>query len=70
MTWIVLEGGCRWGGALYLVVDHHVDGAVGGVGGQVGQVESLVDDALTGEGRVAMQQDGHHLGEPIRRQLQ
>lgn len=45
----------------YLVVDHDVHGAVCGVGRQVGQVEGLIDDALTGERGVSVQQDGHHL---------
>uniref|UniRef100_A0A146YLN3 Uncharacterized protein n=1 Tax=Fundulus heteroclitus TaxID=8078 RepID=A0A146YLN3_FUNHE len=48
------------GGEADLVVDHHVHGAVGGVGRQVGQVESLVHDALTREGCVSVHQDGHH----------
>lgn len=45
----------------YLVVDHHVDCAVCGVGGQVRQVEGLVHDPLACEGSIAVQQDGHHL---------
>lgn len=45
----------------YLVVDHHVYGAVSGVGRQVGQVESLVHDSLTCERSVAVKEDGHHL---------
>ena len=32
-----------------------------GVGGQVAQVERLVDDALARERRVAVQQNAHHL---------
>lgn len=45
----------------YLVVDHHVDCAVRGVGRQVRQVEGLVHDALARERSIAVQQDGHHL---------
>ncbi len=43
------------GGEADLVVDHDVDGAVGCVGGQIGQVEGLEDNALAGKGGVAMQ---------------
>ena len=44
-----------------LVVDHYVDGAVSRVVGQVTQVESLVDNALTGERRVTVNQHAHNL---------
>lgn len=47
--------------APHLVVHHDVDGAVGGVGGQVTQVESLVHNALPSKSGVSMQEDGHHL---------
>lgn len=36
---------------------------MGGVGGQVAQVEGLIHDALAGERSVSVQEDGHHLGE-------
>ena len=49
------------GGEADLVVGDDVDGAVGGVGRQVAQVERLVHHPLTAEGRVAVQQDGHGL---------
>lgn len=45
----------------YLVVDHHVDSAVGGVGGQVAQMEGLVYDALASERGIPVQKDGHDL---------
>lgn len=44
-----------------LIVGNDVDGAAGGVVGQVRQVERLVHDALTGKGGVAVQQNGHGL---------
>lgn len=44
-----------------LVVDHYVDGAVRGVGGQVTQVEGLVHDALASKCCITMQKDGHDL---------
>lgn len=46
----------------YLVVDHHVDGTMCGVGRQLAEVEGLVHDSLPSEGCVAVYQDGHHLG--------
>lgn len=46
----------------YLVVDHHMYGAMCGVGRQVGQVERLVDDPLACERSIAVKQDRHHLG--------
>lgn len=48
--------------ARYLVVDHHVDRAMRGVGRQLAEVEGLVHDPLTGEGCIAVYQDRHHLG--------
>lgn len=45
----------------YLVVDHHVHSAVGGVGRQVAQVEGLVHDALASKRGIPVQQDGHDL---------
>ena len=50
----------RVSGEANLVVDYHMDGAVSGVGRQVGQVEGLVDHALPCKGCVAMQQHTHH----------
>ncbi len=47
------------GGEADLVVDDDVDGAAGGVAGQAGEVERFGDDALAGEGGVAVEQDGH-----------
>lgn len=41
----------------YLVVDDDVHGAVRGVGRQIGQVEGLVDDALTGKCGVSVKKD-------------
>lgn len=46
----------------YLVVDHHVDCSMRGVGRQLAEVEGLVHDSLAGEGCVAVYEDGHHLG--------
>ena len=51
----------RVGGEADLVVGHDVDRAARRVVGQVRQVERLVDDALAREGRVAVQQNRHHL---------
>ena len=45
-----------------LVVDDEVDRAAGAVTLQAGQAEALGDDALAGEGRVAVQQQRQHLG--------
>lgn len=49
----------RIGGEADLVVAHQVDGAVGRVVGQLGQVHRLEDDALAAEGRVAVDQHRH-----------
>lgn len=49
------------GGEANLVVGHHVDGAVGGVVGQVRQMHRLVDNALAAEGGITVNQDGHDL---------
>jgi hypothetical protein len=45
----------------YLVVDDHVDSAVGSVGWQVAEVEGLVHDTLASKGSIPVQEDGHHL---------
>jgi hypothetical protein len=42
----------------YLVVDDDVDGPAGGERRELAEGEGLVDDALAGKGRVAVQ---HHL---------
>ena len=47
------------GGEADLVVDDDVDGAAGGVRGQVVQVQRLVHHALPGEGGVAVHHDAH-----------
>ena len=47
-------------GEANLVVDHHVDGAVCGVGREVREVEGLVDHSLSSEGCIAVQQYTHH----------
>ena len=52
----------RRGGEADLVVDDDVDGAAGPVAAQAREAEALGDHALAGEGRVAVQQDRHHLG--------
>ena len=44
-----------------LVVDHHMDGAVCGEGWQVRQMHGLVDNSLTSEGSITMEQNAHHL---------
>ena len=49
------------GGESDLVVGDDVDGALGGVLGELAHVEALVDDALSGEGGVAVEQHGHDL---------
>lgn len=45
----------------YLVVDHHMYGAVCGVGRQVRQVERLVHDTLACERSITVEQNRHHL---------
>ena len=52
--------GHRGGGEPDLVVDDDVDGAAGAVPAQLRQVEGLGDHALTGERRVAVDEDGQH----------
>ena len=43
-----------------------MDRAAGGVAGQRLEVERLGDDALAGEGGVAVDQDGHDRGRVVR----
>lgn len=50
----------------YLVVDNHVNGAVGCIGWQVAEMEGLIHDTLASKGSVPMQQDRHHLQRPPR----
>ena len=38
-----------------------MDAAVGGVERKVGEMEGFVDDSLTGEGGIAVEQHRHHL---------
>lgn len=45
----------------HLIVDHHMYGAVCGVGRQVGQVERLINNPLACERSITMQQNRHHL---------
>ena len=52
----------RRGGEADLVVDDDVDGAAGAVALEPGEAEALGDDALAGEGRVAVEEDGEDLG--------
>ena len=52
----------RRGGEADLVVDDDVDGAAGAVALEAREAEALGDDALAGEGGVAVQQDRQHLG--------
>jgi hypothetical protein len=47
----------RAGGEAHLVVDDDVHGAAGAVAAQLRHLQRLADDALAGEGRVAVQQD-------------
>ena len=44
-----------------LVVDDDVDGAAGLIADQVGEIEGFGHQALSGKGRVAVQQQRHHL---------
>ena len=48
-------------GVADLVVDHHVDGAPGGVAGQLAHVQGFSHHALPGKCRIPMQQQGDHL---------
>jgi hypothetical protein len=48
----------RVGGEADLVVDDEADRAAGAVARQAGEVEGLLDDALTGERGVAVDGDG------------
>ncbi len=50
----------RRGGETNLVVHHDMNGAAGVVAAELGQVERLGDDPLTGEGGVAMEQHRQH----------
>ena len=52
----------RIGGKADLVVDHEVEGAAGAVAGELGEVEGLGDDALTGDGGVTVDQEGEDFG--------
>ena len=45
----------------YLIVDNNVNGAIGGVVGQVTQVEGLIHNTLAGKGGITMDQNTHHL---------
>lgn len=44
-----------------LVVDDDVDGSMGRVVGKIRQVEGFVDDALSTESRITVEQYRHHL---------
>ncbi|MPL74173.1 hypothetical protein SDC9_19983 [bioreactor metagenome] len=52
----------RRGGEADLVVHHDVDGAAGAVAADARELEAFRHHALTGEGRVTMQQHRQHLG--------
>ena len=52
----------RRGGEAHLVVDHEMDAPAGAVARNAGEAETFGDDALGGEGGVAVEQDGQHLG--------
>jgi hypothetical protein len=57
-----VDGGAglpRVGGEADLVVDDDADGAAGAVAAEAGEVEGLLDDALAGEGGVAVDGDAH-----------
>lgn len=45
----------------HLVVDHHMDCTMCGVGGELTQVESLIHNSLSSKSSVAMNRDAHHL---------
>lgn len=45
----------------YLVVDNHMHSAMCGVGGQITQMKGFIDNALTCECSITMEQNGHHL---------
>lgn len=45
----------------YLVVDHNMHCAVGGIRRQVTQMEGLIDDSLASKGGIPVDQDGHDL---------
>ena len=59
--------GTVWGGAsetwisgeTNLVVDNHVDGSAGGVGWETRETEALVDDTLSGESGISVEEDTH-----------
>ena len=53
------EGVGRDGGEADLVVDDQVDGAAGAVADELAHGQGFIDQALAGEGGVAMQQQGH-----------
>ncbi len=59
-----VDGGAgvlRQGGEADLVIDDDVDGAAGAVTLQLRQIEGLEDDALAGEGGIAVDEDGEDL---------
>lgn len=45
----------------HLVVDNDMHRAIGGVRGQVAQMEGLIHHTLACEGSIPMDQDGHDL---------
>ena len=51
----------RQGGEADLVVDHEMDGAADAVAAEIAEIEALGHQPLTGERRVAVHQDRHHL---------
>ena len=56
----------RHGGEADLVVDDQMDRAAGAVADELAHRQRLVDQALAGERRVAVHQDRHHRGPPLR----
>lgn len=49
----------------HLVVDDNMHGTVGGVRGQIAQVEGLIDHALASKGGIPVDQDGHDLQDRV-----
>lgn len=65
LTISVLEISVFWQSCFsHLVVHHHMDCTMCGVGRKLTQVERLIHNSLSSKSSVSMNQDGHHLDGP------
>lgn len=44
-----------------LIINHNVDGSMSGVGGKIGKVNGLVDNALAGKRGITVEKNWHHV---------